>query len=164
MRNAFAGMIAGALSLALLAGCETIKPSDADAAKDKPENKSGEQLAETLRPTLGEAEKISLAEVIVEKLMNGINNDDYALYSEDFFQGLKDQFSESGFKSLRVELKNDMGDYKSRTCLGMLNKKLVDVFIWKAKFSNSDDDCLIRLTLIEDKGVYKVLGFNISKI
>jgi ABC-type oligopeptide transport system substrate-binding subunit len=163
MRKRFTGIIAGLLTLVLLAGCETTKPS-ADTDKDKAEKKDEKQLVETLRPTLTEAEKINLAESILERMMKGINKEDYSLYSGNFFKGLKDQFPEKGFKEFRNELKKDMGEYKSRMYLGALNKKLVDVFIWKAKFSNSEDDCLIRLTLIEDEGVYKVLGFNISKI
>lgn len=164
MGKGFTGMIACLLAFALLAGCETTKPAAADAAKDKGGNKDEKPLVETLRPTLTEAEKVNLADPILERMMNGINKDDYSLYSGNFFKGLKDQFSEKDFKDFRTELNKDIGEYKSKTYLGVLNKKLVDVFIWKAKFSNSDDECLIRITLIEDEGVYKVLGFTISKI
>ena len=164
MGKRFTGMIACLLAFTLLAGCETTKPASADAAKDKAGNKDEKPLVETLRPTLTEAEKVNLADPILERMMNGINKDDYSLYSGNFFKGLKDQFSEKDFKDFRAELNKDIGEYKSKTYLGVLNKKLVDVFIWKAKFSNSDDECLIRITLIEDEGIYKVLGFTISKI
>ena len=149
--------VAGMLAVSLLAGCETTKNAEK-------KNEDKQKLAETLRPTLTESEKANLAEAILDRMMTGLNGDDYAMYSGSFFQGLKDQLPEKAFKSFRDELKKDMGEYKSRQYLGMLNKKLVDVFIWKAKFSNSDDECLIRLSLVEDEGVYKVLGFNISKI
>ncbi len=164
MSKKSAGMIVGMLVCALLAGCETTKLTSGETDMDKGEKKNEKQLMETLRPFLTETEKIDLADAILERMMSGINKDDYALYSGNFHKGMEDQFPEKRFRKFRSELREDLGEYKSRTYIGILNKKLADVFIWKAKFSNSDDDCLIRLTLIEDEGVYKVLGFHISRI
>jgi hypothetical protein len=158
MKNRIAGIIASLLTFAVLAGCETTKNSEQEKKDSEKAN-----LTEVLRPTLTEAEKINLAEVILDKMLNGITKDNYGLYSSNFFKGLKEQMPEKTFKDFRSNLTKDMGEYKSRTYIGMLNKKLFDVFIWKVKFSNSEDDCLIRLTLVEDEGAYKVLGFSITK-
>ncbi len=160
MKRRFTGIIVGLLALALLAGCETTKTSSAD--KDKAEKKDEKQLVETLRPTLTEAEKINLAEAIVDRMLKGINKDDYALYSGNFFKGLKDQVKEKDFKALNDDLKKQIGEYKSRKFMDILNKKLVDIFLWKAKFTKTDEDVLIRLFLIEDEGQYKVSSFSIS--
>ncbi len=140
-----------ALSL-FLTGCETTK----DAEKEKP------KLTETLRPTLTEAEKANLAEVMLDRMLTGINKDDYSLYSENFFSGLKDQIKAKDFATINADLKKQIGDYKSRTYLGMLNKPLVDVFIWKSKFTKTDEDVLIRLFLLEEEGKLKVSSFSIS--
>ena len=117
---------------------------------------------ETLRPTLTEAEKVNLAEAMVDRMLNGINKDDYALYSGNFFKGLKDQVKEKDFKALNDDLKKQIGEYKSRKFMDILNKKLVDIFLLKAKFTKTDEDVLIRLFLIEDEGQYKVSSFSIS--
>jgi hypothetical protein len=162
MRKRFTGMIVGLLVFAFLAGCETTKPSSGDADKDKAEKKDEKQLVETLRPTLTEAEKINLAEAMVDRMLKGINKDDYSLYSGNFFKGLKDQVKEKDFKALNDDLKKQIGEYKSRKFMDILNKKLVDIFIWKAKFSKTDEDVLVRLFLIEDEGQYKVSSFSIS--
>ena len=160
MSRRFTGIIVGLLASALLAGCLTTKPSDAD--KDKAEKKDEKPLLETLRPSLTETEKINLAEPIVDKMLRGINKDDYALYSDNFYKGLKDQIKEKDFKALNDDLKKQIGEYKSRKFMDILNKKLVDIFVWKAKFTKTDEDVMIRLFLIEDEGKYKVSSFSIS--
>lgn len=162
MRKRFTGMIVGLLAFAFLVGCETTKPASGDADKDKAEKKDEKQLVETLRPSLTEAEKINLAEPMLERMMNGINKDDFSIYSGDFFKGLKDQIKEKEWKTSNDDLKKQAGDYESRTYLGMLNKPLIDIFIWKGKFTKNDGDVLIRLGLIEDEGKYKVAIFSIS--
>ena len=162
MRKRFTGMIVGLLAFVFLAGCETTKPSSGDADKDKAEKKDEKPLVETLRPTLTEAEKINLAEAMVDRMLKGINKDDYALYSGNFFKGLKDQVKEKDFKALNDDLKKQIGEYKSRKFMDILNKKLVDIFLWKAKFTKTDEDVLVRLFLIEDEGQYKVSSFSIS--
>lgn len=162
MKKRFTGMIAGLVAVALFAGCETTKPASGDADKDKVEKKDPKQLVETLRPSLTEAEKIALAEGILEKMVDGINKDDYSLYTNDFFKGLKEQVKEKEWKASNDDLKKQAGDYEARFYMGMLNKPLVDVFIWKGKFTKNEGDVLIRLGLIEDEGKYKVTIFSIS--
>jgi hypothetical protein len=162
MMKTVKGIIVVLLAFAFLSGCETIKPSSGDADKDKAEKKDEKQAVETLRPTLNEAEKNALAESMVDGMLKGINKDDYALYCGNFYKGLKEQFKEKDFKALNDDLKKQVGEYKSRKFIGMLNKKLVDIFLWKAKFTKTDEDVLIRLFLIEDEGQYKVSLFSIS--
>ena len=162
MRKRFTGIIVGLFAFALLVGCETAKSSSADADKNKAEKKDEKQAVETLRPTLSGAEKNDLAESMVERMLKGINKDDYALYSGDFYKGLKEQVKEKDFKALNDDLKKQLGEYKSRKFMDMLNKKLVDIFMWKAKFTKTDEDVMIRLFLIEDEGQYKVSSFSIS--
>lgn len=162
MKRSFTRIIVGLLASAFLAGCLTTKPSSADAEKDKADKKDEKPLLETLRPTLTEAEKINLAEAIVDKMLLGINKDDYSLYSGNFFRGLKDQVKEKDFKTLNDDLKKQIGEYKSRKFMDIVNKKLVDIFFWKAKFTKTDEDVLIRLFLIEEEGKYKVSSFSIG--
>ncbi len=153
MKKIFQIVFSGIMAAAILAGCETTKNTE-----KKDEEKSN--LSETLRPTLTEAEKINLAEVILDRMLEGMKKEDYNLYTSNFFKGLKDQLGTKEFTAWREDFKKNLGDYKSRVSLGMLNKKLIDVFLWKAKFSGTDEDILIRIMLIEEDGVYKVMGFG----
>lgn len=162
MRKTVNGIIVILFVSVLLVGCETTNPSAGDADKDKVEKKDEKQVVETLRPTLSEDEKIALAEPIVDGMLKGVNKDNYALYVGNFYKGLKEQVKEKDFKTLNDDLKKQVGEYKSRKFIGMLNKKLVDIFVWKAKFTKTDEDVMIRLFLIEDEGQYKVSSFSIS--
>ena len=155
-------MIVGLLMFAFLAGCETTTPSVGDTGKDKGEKKDENNLGETLRPTLTDTEKVNLAEPILDRILHGVNKDNYAIYSENFSVGLKEQITEKDFKTLNEDLLKKIGEYKSRKFLGLLNKKLVDIYIWKAKFAKTDEDFMIRLFLIEDGGKLKVFSFSIT--
>jgi hypothetical protein len=162
MRERLAGMIVGLLMFALLADCETTAPATGDAVNGKAEKKDENKLAETLRPTLTDAEKINLAEPMLDRILQGVNKGDYALYSSNFSKGLKDQITEKDFKTLNEDLKTKIGEYKSRKFMDILNKKLVDIYVWKAKFTKIDEDFMIRLFLIEDEGKFKVFSFSIT--
>lgn len=162
MKKKFTGVIAGLLMLALLADAQNTVPSAGDTGRDKSEKKDESKLAETLRPTLTDAEKVNLAEPILERILQGVNKNDYAVYSDNFSKGLKDQITEKEFKILNDDLIKKIGEYKSRTFLGILNKKIVDIYIWKAKFAKTDEDFMIRLFLIEDEGKFKVFSFSIT--
>ncbi len=161
MKNKLTLLAAALAALAIFAGCETTKETRTQkevSDDDKPKA----PLAESLRPSLSETEKVNLADAIVERMLAGINKDNYGLYSENFFKGLKDQVKEKDFKVINADLKKQIGEYQSKSYMGMLNKPMVDVFFWKAKFSNTKDDVLIRLFLIEEDGKYKVSSFSIG--
>lgn len=162
MRKEFTGLIFGLLAFALIANAENTDPSAGDTGKDKSEKKNESKLAETLRPTLTDVEKVNLAEPILERILQGVNKGDYAVYSDNFSKGLKDQITEKDFKVLNDDLLKKIGEYKSRKFLGILNKKLVDIYLWKAKFAKSDEDFMIRLFLIEDEGKFKIFSFSIT--
>ena len=160
MRKRFTGMIAALLVFALVANAENTGPASGDAGKA--EKKDENNLAETLRPRLTDAEKVNLAEPLLDRILQGVNKGDYAIYSGNFSKGLKDQITEKDFKTLNEDLIKKIGEYKSRKFLGILNKKLVDIYIWKAKFAKTDEDFIIRLFLIEDEGKFKVFSFSIT--
>jgi hypothetical protein len=162
MRKKITGVIAGLLMLAILADAQNTVPSAGDTGGDKSEKKDGSKLAETLRPTLTDAEKVNLAEPILERILQGVNKNDYAVYSDNFSKGLKAQITEKEFKVLNDDLIKKIGEYKSRKFLGILSKKLVDIYLWKAKFAKTDEDFMIRLFLIEDEGKLKVFSFSIT--
>ncbi|HBC87833.1 MAG TPA: hypothetical protein DCZ94_12835 [Lentisphaeria bacterium] len=158
MKNKITGFLAGILALAILAGCETTSDSTKKPADDPAKN----QLTETLRPKLTEAEKANLAEVILDGMLAGVSRDDYAMYSKNFFKGLLEKYKINDFKDINTNMKKEMGEYQSKSYMGMLYKPLGDVFLWKAKFSNTNEDVLIRLFLIEEEGKYKVAMFSIG--
>ena len=162
MRKIFTGTVVSLLMFAFIAGCETTGISSEDAGKDKPGKKDENKLGETLRPALTDVEKVKLAEPMLDTILQGASKDDYAVYSSNFSKGLKDQLTEKDFKILNDDLKKKIGEYDSRKFLGILNKKLVDIYVWKAKFTKTDEDFMIRLFLVEDEGKFKVFSFSIT--
>lgn len=156
------GPIVGMLMFALLAEAENTATTAGTAGNGNSEKKNESKFAETLRPTLTDAEKVNLAEPILDRILQGVNKDSYAIYSEKFSKGLKDQITEKEFKVLNDDLLKKIGEYKSRNFLGILNKKLVDIYLWKAKFTKTDEDFMIRLFLVEDEGKFKVFSFSIT--
>ncbi len=168
MKLVFGICVASAV-LATAGGCITMSFGDSSADSKEAEKESKDLAAvpaaepEVKDPqSLPAEEKQKLAEPILENLLKAMKEDSYKEYCKDFTQGLKDNVTEKDFKFRNDKMLDEIGEFKSKEFLGVLNKKLFDVFIWKAKFSKSDDDQIIRLFLISDENKYKVYMFNIS--
>lgn len=144
------------------------KAETEQAAAPAPEEKPAVAPAPQLPPepvdpqTLPQSEKLKLAEAILDNLLQSMEDGNYKRYVKDFTQGLKDNVTEKDFKYRNEKMNDEIGKFKSKEALGVLNKKLFDVFLWKAKFSKHDDEQLIRLFLVSDEKKYKVYMFNIS--
>ena len=113
---------------------------------------------------LPEDQKLKLAEPIIESVLKGIAEKDYKEYTRYALPGFKENVPESAFKSRNDELNKELGEFQSKTYLGVVNKKLFDVFVWKGKFSKSEDEWFMKLYLVDDEGKYKIYMFTISPL
>lgn len=154
------------VSTFILTGCSmfssSTKPADQKPPEEKPVVQAQVEAGKTNPQSLAEAEKLKLAEPILEALLKGMANVNYSAYTENFTQGLKENVTEKDFKYRTEKMKEDIGDLQTKTFVAVLNKNLFDVFLWKAKFSKHNDEQLMRLFLINEDGKYKVYMFNIS--
>jgi hypothetical protein len=104
----------------------------------------------------------NVAEPMLANLLAGFNEGDYAKYSRDFDETLKEAISEKRFQKVRGDILKNLGKYKSRNYLGYLQKNRTTLVLWKGKFAGSEDDVLIKLVASKrgDKNVVVGLWFQ----
>jgi len=100
----------------------------------------------------------TVADPILESLLQGFDTGNYELYSKYFDDTLKDMVSKQKFLQTRDKIFKSIGKYESRSYLGFLRHGKATVVLWKAKFSKSPDDVLIKLVLSRRGDRVKVLG------
>ncbi len=96
------------------------------------------------------------AEKLLDKIIKGMSDGDYAVYSADFTDSLKLVIPAGKFVEDIKNKKNTIGDYVSRAFLTELIKGDRRICLWKAKFNKTEDDVLIRIVIEKDGAVYKV--------
>jgi hypothetical protein len=100
----------------------------------------------------------AVANPILETVLTGLNNGNYALYAKYFDDTLKDAITEKKFLRVRADILKKIGKYQSRTYLGFLKQGNTSVALWKGRFSGADDEVLIKLVLSKRGDKVKVLG------
>jgi hypothetical protein len=100
----------------------------------------------------------AIANPILDAVLTGFNEGNYALYSQYFDDTLKDAITEKKFLKVRSQIQKKLGKYQSRSYLGFLKQAKTTVALWKGRFSDSDDDVLIKLVLSRRGDKVKVLG------
>jgi len=104
----------------------------------------------------------ALAEPILENLLAGFNQGNYAQYSKNFDETLREAIPEEKFQQVRRQLMKKLGSFKSKNYLGFLNQQAHTVVLWKGAFTDTQDDVLLKLVLSkrQDKVVVKGLWFQ----
>ena len=103
-----------------------------------------------------------VAESVLDTILTGMKTENYATYSKDFDETMKEALPEEAFLAANKQILESMGEYKSREYLGFLNKGEMTVILWKGTFDKTDDHLLIKLTLSkrEDKCLVTGLWFQ----
>ncbi|MFW6123491.1 MAG: DUF3887 domain-containing protein [Thermodesulfobacteriota bacterium] len=99
-----------------------------------------------------------VAEPILDNLMQGFNQGDYAQFSQNFDQTMRKTITEKKFQQVREDLLKKWGKYKSKTYLGFLNQKDYSMILWKAVFADTKRDVLIKLVLSRSQDKILVSG------
>lgn len=123
-------------------------------------------IALTLSSATGLAEVIgtsdkevrAIAGPILDNILVGFKTNDYATYSKDFGDFLKESISEKKFIETNRKIQDSIGNYQSREYLGFLQKGQMTLILWKGKFDKSADDILIKLVVSKRNGKYLVTG------
>ena len=133
------------------------KLDEADKAVAKIKIKLKEEGEDKAKPVL--------ANSILDKIIEGMKDEDYDDFTQNFTADLKGNFTKKRFQALNKQLKGKIGDYQKRTYLGTLTKGPLTVYLWKSQFSNAkNNDLVIRLTLGELDGKEQVFAFDISNL
>lgn len=161
-KNIVSHLVVASLFVILLqTGCATPLSEDKNEtgknseAQEKTAEKPVSALKRSEKP---ESEKLASAESIITQIFKGMEEKDYAVYSKDFTDDLKVQIGEEKFKDMNKSMEEHLGNYKSREYLGALKKSVFEIYLWKAQFSGTEDDVLVRLILGELDGACKVFG------
>ncbi len=100
----------------------------------------------------------AVAGPILDNLLAGFSQGDYAQYSRDFDGTLKAAISEQKFQRVREELLEKLGKIQSKKYLGFLDQRPNTVVLWKATFDGTQSDVLIKLALVKQQDKVMVAG------
>jgi hypothetical protein len=100
----------------------------------------------------------AVADPILDTVLKGFMEGNYAVYSQYFDDTLKDVITKKKFLQVRDQILKSIGAYESRSYLGYLQKGKTTVVLWKGRFAASADDVLIKLVLSRRGDETKVLG------
>ena len=100
----------------------------------------------------------ALAEPILDNLLAGFNQGNYAQYAKDFDATLREAIPEKKFQQVRDELLKKLGKYKNKKYLGFLNQQAYTIALWKGAFAKTPNDVLIKLVLSKRQDKVVVVG------
>jgi len=103
----------------------------------------------TFAGVIGETneEVASIAEPILDNILEAFESNDYIKYSQNFDATLKESVSKKKFVEADRHFESFLGDYQSKEYLGFVVKGKMSVVLWKARYSKSSDDVIIKLIL-----------------
>lgn len=139
------------------------KQAVAQAEKAMAERARAEEAALAARKVTEEYDQIfSEANPILDNLLEGMKTGDFATYARDFGALMRQKVDEDGFRRSLDATERLLGAYKSRQPLGFLKRKGMTIVLWKGRFSQTDDDVLIKLVVEkeDDKTVVSGLWFE----
>ena len=105
-----------------------------------------------------DAEIRETADPILDNILEGIAGADHAAYVRDFDATMRKASGEKAFARVVKMTEAALGEYESREYLGYLERGGMTLLLWKARFSESDDDVLVKLVLNREEERTEVSG------
>jgi hypothetical protein len=115
-----------------------------------------------VKSALDEQIKQARAEEILDTILTGMKERNHTLYLSHFTSEWKEKITKANFEKMSAAIADELGECQSRQYFGLVNKQILDVFIWKATFNKTDEEAVIRLVLGEVDGQYQVFSFSIA--
>ena len=141
--------------IVILAGCASF-----DSEKEKPV----ETKKEIVTPTVGLNECKNAEEAgqkMIDSASRGLATGSYPLYSRDFTEKHKKYFNKEMFDKASEAVKENLGEYKGIKYIGFWKKGGYDILLWKAKFSDTEDDILIEMYVTKEDDTYKIAALKL---
>jgi hypothetical protein len=107
---------------------------------------------------LDESEVRGYSDTKLENILAAANKDDYAAYSKDFSDKMKEALTESNFKQQNKLIKDKIGSYESKEFVKLQNKGEYITVIYKAKYSDEPKDVMVTITFRSGDEAHKVEG------
>ncbi len=98
------------------------------------------------------------ADPITEQILVAMNENDYAKYSEDFDQTMKNAMTVAVFDEKNAAIRSKIGDYVSNEFWKAESKDQYTIVHYKAKFTDEPADVTVRVVFQEINGEMKVSG------
>ena len=98
------------------------------------------------------------ADLVTEQILVAMNGSDYASYSEDFDQTMKNAMPEAVFNETNAMITSKIGDYVSKEFWKVESKDQYTIVHYKAEFTDEPTDVAIRIVFQEINGEMKVSG------
>jgi hypothetical protein len=105
-----------------------------------------------------DAQVQAVAEPILDNLLAGFNQGNYAQYAKDFDATLREAIPEKKFQQVREQILKKLGAFKSKKYLGFLNQQAYTVVLWKGVFAGTQDNILIKMVLSKRQDKVVVVG------
>ena len=100
----------------------------------------------------------TVADPLLDNILDGFKYDKYTQYSRDFDPALKVAGSRTKFFKVSRHIRTSLGNYLHREYMGSLLKGDMIVVLWKGKFDKTKNDVLIKLVIKKQGGRYVVTG------
>jgi|AGTN01.2.fsa_nt_gi hypothetical protein len=113
---------------------------------------------------------VPYADDMVDNMMAGVTQNDYAVFSRDFSDTMKSSIDETAFASMAESLTAAIGTYESKRFSQAADttqdEVAYTVVVYQAQFSEEDADVLITVTFSggEDDKKIEGLYFNSPKL
>ena len=98
------------------------------------------------------------ADPVTENILMAMNENDYAMYSEDFDQTMKNAMTEAVFDETNAVIRSKIGDYVSKEFWKAESKDQYTLVYYKAKFTDERADVTVKVVFQELNGTMKVSG------
>jgi len=98
------------------------------------------------------------ADPIAEDILIGMNENDYAKFSQHFDEAMKDATPETNFVQLSAALKQIIGDYVSKEFWKVEEQDIYTIVYYKAKYTKEPGDVEVKVVFHEIEGEMYVSG------
>ena len=103
---------------------------------------------------LSDKEILDIATPLMDNIMQGSSEGNYEKLSRDFTNRLKKIVTKDCFEKQIAD--NTLGDFKNRELLSIIHKKDSIFVLWKQWFTESSDEFLAEIIIIQKNGKFLV--------
>ena len=108
---------------------------------------------------------LAYAEPVSNSILAGYNNGNYAIYSKDFDEQMKNALTEKVFKQTREMILGKIGKYQSREISDVHKKNQFIIVLYSGKFEKENNvEVKVVFQKTGDKNLVSGLWFNSPKL
>ena len=106
--------------------------------------------------TQSDEDILAVVNPLMDNLMEGSTEIDYAKHVRDFTDRLKSLVSEEGLKRMCAHYQADVGFFTDREVLSVFRRRDSVGVVWRQAASKTDDELIASVVVVEQDGRYLV--------